>query len=67
MKISQDFKCFIGLHKYEVIKEEVVFNEYYRYASDDNINKYIVGKVIISKCTNCGKLKITYVKTIYER
>lgn len=53
MKISQDFKCFVGLHKYEVYKEEII---------TDNYDK-IKGKVIISRCNNCGKLKLTYINT----
>lgn len=46
--MKQDFKCFIGLHKYEVLKEE-------------NISligtDVIVAKTIVCRCSNCGKLK----------
>lgn len=38
--------CILGLHNYEVIKEEdlVMFDK-------------VVGKIIISRCANCGKIK----------
>jgi len=49
--MKQDFKCFIGLHKYEVYKEEDVLDG----------RKEVCFKVIISRCTNCGKIKIIYV------
>lgn len=49
--MKQDFKCFIGLHKYEVYKEEDVLDG----------RKEIVSKAIISRCSNCGKIKVTYV------
>lgn len=51
--MTQDFKCFIGLHKYEVYKEEVITNA---------IEKEC-GKAIISRCANCGKIKVTYIST----
>lgn len=39
-------KCFIGLHKYEVIKEVEV--------KDVDTNT-VVGINIVSRCTECGK------------
>ena len=51
--MSQDFKCFIGLHKYEVIEKKDVKNPY----------SAIIGTIIISRCTNCGKIKETTVYT----
>lgn len=46
-------QCFIGLHHYEVYKEvEVKIN-----------NDTTVGINIISRCTNCGKIKIEFVAT----
>ena len=38
--------CILGLHNYEIIKEEdlVMFDK-------------VVGKIIISRCANCGKIK----------
>lgn len=47
-------KCLFGFHKYEVYKEEQV--------SDYKGN--IIGKVIISRCSECGKLKNHYVETV---
>lgn len=44
--MSQDIKCLIGLHKYEVLKEEPIVNA----------TKDVVGKVIICRCNNCGKI-----------
>ena len=46
-------QCFIGLHHYEVYKEVEV---------KDN-NDTTVGISIISRCTNCGKIKIEFVAT----
>ena len=39
--MSQDFKCAIGLHKYEVIEKKDVKNPY----------SAIIGTIIISRCT----------------
>lgn len=51
--ISQNVWCRIfNLHKYEIIKEETLTNKH----GD------IIGLVIISKCSNCGKIKS---KTVY--
>lgn len=49
-----DFKCFFGLHKYEIYKEEVIID----------IAHNVVGKIIITKCINCGKLKSFRITTI---
>lgn len=46
--MKQDIKCFFGLHKYEVYKEEGVFD----------VRKELCGKAIVNRCTNCGKIKI---------
>ena len=51
--MSQDFKCSIGRHKYEVIEKKDVKNPY----------SAIIGTIIISRCTNCGKIKETTVYT----
>ena len=51
--MSQDFKCAIGLHIYEVIEKKDVKNPY----------SAIIGTIIISRCTNCGKIKETTVYT----
>ena len=47
--MKQDLKCMLGFHKYEVYKEE-----YIKLAGTD----IIVAKAIISRCSNCGKIKI---------
>lgn len=52
--MKQDLKCFFRLHKYEVFKEE----ELKDYRGD------IIGKVIISRCANCGKIKSIKIKTV---
>ena len=51
--MSQDFKCAIGLHKYEVLEKKDIKNLY----------GAIVGMTIISRCTNCGKIKETTIYT----
>lgn len=51
--MKQNLWCkILNLHKYEIIKEETLTNKH----GD------IVGLIIISRCTNCGKIKS---KTIY--
>jgi uncharacterized Zn finger protein len=47
MIIGNDFKCAIGLHKYEVLENKEIKNPY----------GVVVGTTIISRCTNCGKIK----------
>lgn len=44
--MSQDFKCFLGIHKYELLETKEVKN--FR----DEITKLIY----ISRCSNCGKI-----------
>lgn len=44
--MSQDFKCAIGLHKYEVLDTKEIKNPY----------GIVVGTTIISRCSNCGKV-----------
>lgn len=51
--MSQDFKCAIGLHKYEVLEKKDIKNPY----------GAIVGMTIISRCTNCGNIKENTVYT----
>ena len=46
-------QCFIGLHHYEVYKEVEV----------KDTNDTTIGINIISRCTNCGKIKIESVAT----
>lgn len=52
--MKQNVWCkFLNLHKYEIIEEEK------RTDSKGNV----IGKVIISRCINCGKLKQTIIYT----
>ena len=58
--MSQNVWCkFFGIHKYEVLKEEEL----------RDAHGTLVGKVIVSRCTNCGKIKSVriYTETSYER
>ena len=45
--MSIDLKCYFGLHHYEVLEKKDIKNPY----------GAIVGTAIISRCTNCGKIK----------
>lgn len=47
-------KCFLGSHKFEVLKEEDV-----KLAGTE----LVVAKAIISRCANCGKIKVEEVRT----
>ena len=53
MKVSQNTRCAFGLHKCEVIKQEDIKDVY----------GHVIGIAIISRCTNCGKIKTAYVYT----
>lgn len=50
--MTQDSKCFFGLHKYEIIDRYEIKNPY----------GIVIGTSIISRCINCGKVKD---KTVY--
>ena len=39
-------RCKLGLHKYEVYKEEEL----------TDLKGNVIGKVIITRCSNCGKI-----------
>lgn len=46
--MTQNVWCrFFNIHKYEVLKEEEL----------KDAHGILIGKVIISRCTNCGKIK----------
>jgi len=45
--MSQDTKCWFGLHKYEVLETKEIKNPY----------GAIIGTTIISRCSNCGKIR----------
>lgn len=46
-------QCFIGLHHYEVYKEVEV----------KDFSDATVGINIVSRCSNCGKIKVEFVAT----
>lgn len=47
-------KCKFGIHKYEVYKEEEL----------TDVRRDVIGKVIISRCTICGKIHVDKVRTV---
>lgn len=52
--MKQNLWCKIfNLHKYEVMKEE----------NFNNRHGDIIGTIIISRCSNCGKIKYTKIIT----
>lgn len=52
--MKQNIWCkFFNLHKYEIIKEDNLLNRH----GD------IIGLVIISRCSNCGKIISTIITT----
>lgn len=53
--MSQDVKCFFGVHKYEVLEQQEV---------TDERNAAVVGINYVSRCANCGKLKVTFVPKV---
>lgn len=53
--MSANFRCFMGFHKYEIYKE----------ATLETKNGIEYGKVITSRCSNCGKIHVDYVD--YQR
>lgn len=58
--MTQNVLCkLFGIHKYEVLKEEELKDSH----------GTLVGKVIVSRCTNCGKIKSVriYTETGYGR
>ena len=58
--MKQNVWCkFLNLHKYEILKEEEL----------RDTHGTLVGKVIVSRCTNCGKIKSVriYTETGYGR
>lgn len=47
-------KCALGLHKYEVYKEENL----------TDIRDNVIGRIIISRCSICGKIHVDKVRTV---
>lgn len=57
--MSNDLKCYFGLHHYEVLESKDIKNPY----------GAVVGTTIISRCTNCGKIRedVIYTDNNYKR
>ena len=53
--MSQDVKCFFGVHRYELLEQQEV---------TDERNAAVIGINYISRCANCGKLKVTFVPKV---
>lgn len=53
--MSADFKCFLGYHKYDIYKE----------VSMETKTGIELGKIIMSRCKNCGKIHTDYIE--YQR
>ena len=54
MNKMDSIKCKFGLHKYEVYKEEEF----------TDVRNDVIGKVIISRCSICGKIHVDKIRTI---
>lgn len=54
MSKIDSLKCKFRFHKYEVYKEEEFID----------IRKNIIGKVIISRCSICGKIHVDKIRTV---
>jgi len=52
--MKQDIKCLFGLHKYEIYKDEPL----------TDARENILGRIIISRCSVCGKIHIDKIVTI---
>lgn len=52
--MKNGIKCALGLHHYEVLKEEPL-----KLAG----TSMEIGKVIVSRCTDCGKIKAIQIRT----
>lgn len=49
--MTQDSKCFFGIHKYEIHQQIELTSK----------NGIETGTIIISRCANCGKIKYNYI------
>jgi hypothetical protein len=55
--MSDNKRCYFGLHHYEVYKEVEV-----KELTGENKGS-TCGINIVSRCSNCGKIKVTFVAT----
>lgn len=53
--MSNGFKCFFGMHEYEILGEEEV-----KFMFTD----IVVSKAIVSRCKHCGKIMTKYIDTV---
>lgn len=69
--MTQDCKCFWGLHKYEILKEVNVFDYDLTNTEETDTGELktpvSVGINIISRCSNCGKTHTNFVATDINR
>jgi len=69
--MTQDCKCFWGLHKYEILKEVNIYDYDITETeeTDAGAQKFpaSVGINIISRCSNCGKIHTSFVATDINR
>ena len=52
--MKEAIKCKLGIHKYEIYKEEEITDAF----------KNVIGKAFISRCAICGKLHTYKVYTV---
>lgn len=54
MNENNSIKCLFRLHNYEVYKEIELIN----------VRKDVIGIIIVSRCTRCGKIKTTEIHSV---
>ena len=54
MNENNSIKCLFKLHNYEVYKEIDLID----------VRKDVIGIIIVSRCTRCGKIKTTEIRTV---
>lgn len=47
-------KCLFGIHTYEIHEEFEL----------TDVRKDVIGTIIVSRCTRCGKIKTTEIRTV---
>lgn len=58
--MSNDSKCFFGLHHYEIIEQHKVFENV---VNNNEVTQTEIGINYVLRCTNCGKVKSKFVGT----
>ena len=54
MNENSSIKCLFRLHNYEVYKEIDLID----------VRKDVIGTIIVSRCTRCGKIKTTEIRSV---